>query len=67
MMPLNRAKVQVNGIISMCIRSFPAGCGRAWERARNARSVHARSWPPRRISVVSRGVGIGCRSERTVA
>jgi hypothetical protein len=46
MMLLKRAKVQVNAIISVCIQFVPGRLRRAWERARNARSVHKISRPP---------------------
>lgn len=46
MMPLKRAKVQVNAIISTCIQFVPGRWRRARERVRHARSVHETSRPP---------------------
>jgi hypothetical protein len=67
MMLLKRAKVQVNAIISVCIQFVPGRLRRAWERARNARSVHKISRPPAPLQHGSVGVGISCRSERNSA
>jgi hypothetical protein len=68
MMRLKRVKVQVNAIISLCIQFVPGRLRRAWERVRKC-SLGARDEPgPCAASAwLSVGVGIGCRSERTIA